>query len=104
MCADASGKCIILDNIMDQYMADIGHDALLNLEWHAVNGVLTFLRVPHKSWRASQPIISQRFDLVPMSVSLLLKHYDDNEQELHEIDRKLTMVEMKASSRSTRAS
>ncbi len=31
-----------------------------------------------------------------MSVSLLLKHYNNSKQELQEIDGKLTMVEMKA--------
>jgi len=31
-----------------------------------------------------------------MSVFLLLKHYDDNEQQLQEIDSKLTVVGMKA--------
>ncbi len=35
-------------------------------------------------------------DLVPMFVSLLLKHCDDNEQQLQKIDDKLTVVEMKA--------
>jgi hypothetical protein len=43
------------------------------------------LAVDHKS----------TFDLVPMSVSLLLKHYNDSEQQLQEIDGKLTVVEMK---------
>jgi hypothetical protein len=32
MCADAFGKRVILDNIMDHYAADIGHGALPNLE------------------------------------------------------------------------
>jgi hypothetical protein len=35
-------------------------------------------------------------DLVPMSISLLLKHCDDSKQQLQEIDGKLTMIEMKA--------
>jgi len=43
------------------------------------------LAVDHKS----------TFDLVPMSVSLLLKHYNDSEQQLQEIDGKLMVVEMK---------
>jgi len=43
------------------------------------------LAVDHKS----------TFDLVPMSVSLLLKHYNDSEQQLQEINGKLTVVEMK---------
>jgi len=43
------------------------------------------LAVDHKSM----------FDLVSMSVSLLLKHYNDSEQQLQEIDGKLTVVGMK---------
>jgi len=35
-------------------------------------------------------------NLVPMSVSLLLKHCNDNEQQLQEIDGKLMTVGMKA--------
>jgi hypothetical protein len=35
-------------------------------------------------------------DLVPMSVSVLLKHCDNSEQELQEIDGKLTALGMKA--------
>jgi len=34
-------------------------------------------------------------DLVPMSVSLFLKHYNNSEQQLQEIDGKLTAVGMK---------
>jgi len=44
MCVNVSGKCVVLDNIMDQYGDDIGHDALPDLEWHAIDGVSTFLR------------------------------------------------------------
>jgi hypothetical protein len=44
MCANAFGKCVILDSIMDQYAANIGHVAFPNLEWHAIDGVSTFLR------------------------------------------------------------
>ncbi len=43
MCVDVSGKRVVLDNIMDQYVDDIGHDALLDLEWHAIDDVSTFL-------------------------------------------------------------
>jgi hypothetical protein len=46
MCVDVSGKRIVLDSIMDQYVADIGHGALPDLEWHAIDGVSTFLRAP----------------------------------------------------------
>jgi hypothetical protein len=34
-------------------------------------------------------------DLVPMSISLLLKHCDNSEQQLQEIDNKLTAIGMK---------
>jgi hypothetical protein len=36
------------------------------------------------------------FDLMPMSVSLLLKHCDDRKQQLQEINGKLTTIRMKA--------
>jgi hypothetical protein len=35
-------------------------------------------------------------DLVPMFFSLLLKHCDDNEQQLQEISSKLMAIRMKA--------
>jgi hypothetical protein len=44
MCIDASRKCLVLDSIMDQYTADIGHSALPDLEWHAIDSVSTFFR------------------------------------------------------------
>jgi hypothetical protein len=46
MCVDTRHfwQARYLDNIMDQYAADIGHGALPDLEWHAIDGVSTFLR------------------------------------------------------------
>jgi hypothetical protein len=96
MCADASGKHVILDNIMDQYVADIGHDALPDLEWHSIDDVSTFLRAPRQVMESLAVNHKPTLDLVPMSVSLLLKHCDDNEQKLQEIDSKMTTVGMKA--------
>jgi len=80
MCADTFGKRVILDSIMDHYAADIGHSAFLDLEWHAIDGVSTFLCVPHQVMESLAADHKPTFDLVPMSVSLLLKHCDDNEQ------------------------
>jgi len=96
MCADASGKRVVLDSIMDQYAADIGHGALLDLEWHAIDGVSTFLRAPRQVMESLAADHKPTLDLVPMSVSLLLKHCDDSELKLQEIDYKLTTVGMKA--------
>jgi len=96
MCTDASGKRVVLDSIMDQYAADIGHGALLDLEWHAIDGVSTFLRALHQLMESLTTDHKPMLDLVPMSVSLLLKHYDDNELKLQEIDGKLTTIGMKA--------
>jgi hypothetical protein len=86
MCAYTSGKCVVLDNIMDQYAVDIGHDALPDLEWHAIDGMLTFLGVS-KFFRVSRQVMESltsdhklMLNFVPMSVSLFLKHYEDNEQ------------------------
>jgi len=96
MCADASGKRVILDSIMDQYAADIGHSALPDLEWHAIDCVSTFLRAPCKVMESLAADHKPTLDLVPMSVSLLLKHCDDNEQQLQEINGKLMAIGMKA--------
>jgi hypothetical protein len=79
MCADVSGKHIVLDNIMDQYAADIGHGALLDLEWHAIDGVSTFLRALRQVMESLAVDHKPTLNLVPMSVSLLLKHCDDSE-------------------------
>ncbi len=67
---------------MDQYAANIGHGALPDLEWHAIDGVSTFLRVPRQVMESLVADHKPTLDLVPMSVFLLLKHCDDNEQEL----------------------
>jgi hypothetical protein len=96
MCADASGKRVVLDSIMDQYAADIGHGTLPDLEWHAIDGVSTFFRVPRQVMESLAADHKLTLDLVPMSVSLLLKHCEDNELKLQEIDDKLTTVGMKA--------
>jgi hypothetical protein len=78
MCTDAFGKRIILDSIMDQYAVDIGHNALLDLEWHAINGVSTFLRAPRQVMESLVADHKLTLNLVSMSVYLLLKHCDDN--------------------------
>ncbi|KAH9531717.1 hypothetical protein CY35_19G050700 [Sphagnum magellanicum] len=96
MCADASSKRIILDCIMDQYAVDIGHGALPDLEWHAIDGVSTFLRTPRQVMESLAADHKPTLDLVSMSVFLLLKHCDDNEQQLQEINGKLTAIGMKA--------
>jgi hypothetical protein len=82
MCTDASGKRVILDSIMDQYVADIGQGALPDLEWHAIDGVSMFLRAPRQVMESLAADHKPTFDLVSMFVSLLLKHYDDSEQQL----------------------
>ncbi len=81
---------------MDQYAADIRHDALPDLEWHAIDNVSTFLRAPSEVMESPAADHKPTLDLVPMSVSLFLKHYNDNEQQLQEIDGKLTAIGMKA--------
>jgi hypothetical protein len=70
MCADTSSKCVVLDNIMDQYTADIGHDVLPDLEWHAIDGVSTFLRAPRQVMESFAANHKPTLDLVPMSISL----------------------------------
>ncbi|CAN5952280.1 unnamed protein product [Sphagnum jensenii] len=82
MCADASGKRVVLDSIIDQYAADIGHGALPDLEWHAIDDMSTFLRAPRQVMESLVTDHKPTLDLVPMSVSLLLQHCDDSELKL----------------------
>jgi hypothetical protein len=49
------------------------------LEWHAIDGVSTFLRALRQVMESLAADHKPTLDLVPMSVSLLLKHYDDSE-------------------------
>ncbi|CAM6030956.1 unnamed protein product [Sphagnum balticum] len=81
---------------MDQYATDIGHGALRDLEWHAIDGVSTFLCASRQVMESLAVNHKPTFNLVPMSISLLLKHWDDNKQQLQGINGKLTAVRMKA--------
>jgi hypothetical protein len=56
----------------------------------------TFLRASRQVMESLAVDHKPTLDLVPMSVSLFLKHYDDSKQQLQEIDGKLTVVGMKA--------
>jgi hypothetical protein len=80
MCTDAFGKRVVLDSIMDQYTADIGHGTLPDLEWHAIDGVSTSFRALRQVMESLTADHKQPLNLVPMSISLLLKHCDDNKQ------------------------
>ncbi len=55
---------------MDQYTADIGHGTLPDLEWHAINGMSTFLHAPCQVMESLAADHKPTLDLVPMSVSL----------------------------------
>jgi hypothetical protein len=59
MCADTSSKRIVFDIIMDWYAADISHVALLDLEWHAIDGMSTFLRASRQVMESLRSITSQ---------------------------------------------
>lgn len=80
---------------MDQYQDDIGHDILTDSQWQAINGVSTFLCTPRQVMESLAADHKSTLNLVPMSVSLLLKHFDDNEQQLQQIDNTLMTVGMK---------
>jgi hypothetical protein len=96
MCTDASGKRVVLDSIVDQYAANIGHDVFPDLEWHAIDSVSTFLCASRQVMENLTTDQKSTLDLVPMSVFLLVKHSDNSEQQLQKIDGKLTAVRMKA--------
>jgi hypothetical protein len=91
MCVDASGKRIVLDSIMDSTRSTLA--TAVSLTW---NGMSMFLHAPRQVMESLAVDHKPTLDLVPMSVSLLLKLYDDSELKLQEIDGKLTTVGMKA--------
>ncbi|CAK9880791.1 unnamed protein product [Sphagnum jensenii] len=66
---------------MDQYAADIGHDTLPDLEWHAIDGVSMFLRALHQVMESFAIDHKPTLYLVPMSVFVLMKHCDNSEQQ-----------------------
>ncbi len=61
-------------------MANIGLDALPDLEWHVIDSVSTFLCTPRQVMESLAADHKSTLDLVPMFISLLLKHCDDSEQ------------------------
>ena len=80
---------------MDEYQDDIGHGALTDLQWQAIDGVSKFLRAPRQVKESLAADHKPTLDLVPMSVSLLLKHCDEHTLTMVGMKAKLKMYENK---------
>jgi hypothetical protein len=95
MCMDAHSKQIVLDSILVQFNEGIGHGALSDEEWNAVEAVSAFL---HFSRQVMESLAADRkptIDLVSPSFTLLLTHCDTYEHTISQLANELTAVDMK---------
>ncbi|BBN07255.1 hypothetical protein Mp_4g02340 [Marchantia polymorpha subsp. ruderalis] len=95
MCDDDFCKRLVIDTIMDQYKDDIGHDALKDSEWQVIANVSTFLCAPRQVMESLAGDGKPTLDLVSLSIAMLIKHCNENEQNLQEIHDALTAISMK---------
>lgn len=95
MCDDAFRKRVVIDTIMDQYKDDIGHGTLKDSEWQVIASVSNFLCAPRQVMESFAGNSKLTLDLVSLSIAMLIKHCNDNEQNLQEIHDALTAIPMK---------
>ncbi|PTQ38991.1 hypothetical protein MARPO_0048s0096, partial [Marchantia polymorpha] len=95
MCDDAFCKRVVVDTIMDQYKDDIGHDALKDSEWQVISSKSNFLCAPRQVMESLAADCKPTLDLVSLYIAMLIKHCNDNEQNLQEIHDALTTISMK---------
>ena len=89
---------------MEQLKDDLGRGVLADTKWQAINGVSSLLRAPCQVMECLWADHKLTIDLVKTSLSLLINHCINIEEELLEIQGKLTMVDMKENLTITRAS
>ncbi|BBM99157.1 hypothetical protein Mp_1g19200 [Marchantia polymorpha subsp. ruderalis] len=80
---------------MDQYKDDIGHGALKDSEWQVISSVSNFLCAPRQVMESLAADSKPTLDLVSLTIDMLIKHCNDNEQNLQEIHDALTVIPMK---------
>ena len=80
---------------MEQFKDELGRGALADAEWQAINGVSTFLRGPRQVMERLSTDRKPTIDLMTTSISLLVKHCENSEETLLEIQGNLTTVDMK---------
>jgi hypothetical protein len=89
-------KRVPLEVTMGRYDGVIGVGKLSNAQWGYIEGVTGFLRLPCQVMASLSAERKSTLDLVPMTVTQLLNHFDDGEAGLQEIDLNLTATRMKS--------
>jgi hypothetical protein len=94
--SDAFNKRVPLDHIMNIYNDEIGIDVLSNDQWECITAVTTFVRPPHQVMESLAANRKMSLDLVSASITHLIKHYENGETTLKDIDQDLMAAGMKA--------
>jgi hypothetical protein len=95
MGVDATSKRFALDSIMEQLKDDIGCGALSDEKWQSIGVVSMSQRAPRQVMESLAADRKSTLDLVPTSITLLIKHCDDGEAALNAVDSNLTAAGMK---------
>jgi hypothetical protein len=96
MGCDTFSKRVPLDHIMNIYNDEIGGDVLFDDQWERIVAVTAFLRPPRQVMELLAAGRKMSLDLVFVSITHLIKHCENRETTLKDIDQDLTAVGMKA--------
>jgi hypothetical protein len=96
MGSDTFNKRVPLDHIMSLYNDEIGVDVLSDDQWECIAAVTAFVHPPHQVMELLAADRKTSLDLVSASITHLIKHCENGEIALKDIDQDLTVAGMKA--------
>lgn len=96
MGSDAFNKRVPLDHIINLYKDKISVDVMFDDQWEHIIIVIAFLRPPCQIMESLATDHQTSLDLVSASITHLIKHYENGETTLKDIDQDLTTASMKA--------
>jgi hypothetical protein len=83
---DVFNKRVPLDHIMNLYNDEIGVNVMSNDQWERIAAMTTFLRPPRQVMESLAADRKTSLDLVSTSITHLIKHYENGETTLKDID------------------
>jgi hypothetical protein len=86
MGTNAFNKRVPLDHIMNLYNNKIGIDVLSDDQWERIVVMTVFLCPPHSVMESLAVDRKMSLDLVSMSITHFIKHYENGETTLKDID------------------
>jgi hypothetical protein len=96
MGSDAFSERVPLDHIMNLYNNEIGVDVLSDDQWERITTMTVFLRPPHQVMELLATNRKTFLDLVSVSITHFIKHCENGESTLKDIDQDLMTNSMKA--------